>query len=88
MMTLGPFGNSTKHCMLHLSLLESRRDKLAVARRRLLPGNLPPPARATESKSRHAVYAAWFVSRLRHHLLSLASIVASGWRWWRRMRSC
>jgi hypothetical protein len=81
-----PFRPNKDELWLHLSLLESRRDKLAVARRRLLPGNLPPPARATESKSRHAVYAAWFASRLRHHLVSLASIVASGWRWWRRMR--
>jgi hypothetical protein len=71
---------------LHLSLLERWRDKLSVARRRLLPANLPPPSRATESQSRQAVYAAWFAARLRHHLISLATTVTSGWRWWRRMR--
>jgi hypothetical protein len=71
---------------LHLSLLERWRDKLSVARRRLLPGNLPPPSRATESQSREAVYAAWFAARLRHHAISLATTGASGWRWWRRTR--
>jgi hypothetical protein len=70
---------------LHLSLLEGWRDKLSVARRRLLPGNLPPPSRATESQSGSAVYAAWFAARLRHHAISLATTGASGWRWWRRM---
>lgn len=71
---------------LHLSLLERRRDKLSVARRRLLPGNLPPPSRATESQSGRAVYASWFASRLRHHVISLATAVSSGWRWRRRVR--
>jgi hypothetical protein len=71
---------------LHLSLLEGWRDKLSVTRRRLLPGNLPPPSRATESQSGRAVYAAWFAGRLRYHAISLATAVSSGWRWWRRMR--
>jgi hypothetical protein len=81
-----PFRPNKDELWLHLSLLDRWGDKLRVARRRLLPGNLPPPARATESQSRHAVYAAWFAGRLRHHVISLASAVGSGWRWWRRMR--
>lgn len=81
-----PFRPNKDELWLHLSLLDSWRDRMSVARRRLLPGNLPPPSRATESKSRHAVYAAWFASRLRHHVISLATTVTSGWRWWRGMR--
>jgi hypothetical protein len=69
-----------------MSLLEGWRDKLSVARRRLLPSNLPPQSRATESQSRQAVYASWFAARLRHHAISLATIVSSGWRWRRRIR--
>src|SRR5262249_28012297 len=34
---------------LHLSLLDSRLDALRVARRRLIPSNLPPPSRATST---------------------------------------
>jgi hypothetical protein len=71
---------------LHLSLLDRGRDKLSVARRRLLPANLPPPSRATESQSRQAVYAARVAERLRHHAISLATAAASGWRWWRSIR--
>lgn len=81
-----PFRPNKDQLWLHLSLLEAWRDKLAVARLRLLPANLPPPSRATESKSRHAVWVAWFAARLRHHVISLATTVTSGWRWWRRAR--
>jgi hypothetical protein len=71
---------------LHLSLLGSWGDKLSVMRRRLLPGTLPPPARATESESRRAVYVAWFVARLRHHAISMVTMIGSGVRWWLRSR--
>ena len=71
---------------LHLSLLESRRDAWRVARRRLIPSNLPPPARATSTASSRAVYAAWFAARLRHHAVSLVTTVTSGVRWWWRSR--
>ena len=71
---------------LHLSLLEGARHRWAVARRKLFPANLPPPSRATESRSRREVWVAWFASRLRHHVLSLVNMVASGWRWRRRIR--
>jgi len=71
---------------LHLSLLKHWRDKLSVTCRRLFPANLPPPSRATEWQSRQAVYAAWFVSRVRHHAISLVTTITSGWRWRRRAR--
>ena len=71
---------------LHLSLLESRRDAWRVARRRLIPSNLPPPARATSTASSRAVYAAWFAERLRHHAVSLFTTLTSGVRWWWRSR--
>ena len=71
---------------LHLSLLDSKLDALYVARRRLIPSNLPPPARATSTASSSAVYAAWFAGRLRHHLVSLGTTMTSGLRWWRRTR--
>jgi len=81
-----PFHPNKDELWLHLSLLERRCDKLRVARRRLLPSNLPPPSRATESQSRQAVYASWFAARLRHHAISLATIIGSGRRWRRRIR--
>jgi Uncharacterised nucleotidyltransferase len=71
---------------LHLSLLDSKLDALRVARRRLLPGNLPPPARATSTASGRSVYAAWFWVRLRYHAISLGTTLTSGVRWWRRIR--
>ena len=70
---------------LHLSLLDSNLDALRVARRRLIPSNLPPPARATSTASRHAVYAAWLAVRLRHHTISLGTTLTSGARWWWRI---
>jgi Uncharacterised nucleotidyltransferase len=69
---------------LHLSLLSSRRDALSVARRRLIPSNLPPPSRATSTATGRSVYAAWFWARLRHHTISLGTTLTSGARWWWR----
>jgi Uncharacterised nucleotidyltransferase len=71
---------------LHLSLLDSKLDGLRVARRKLLPANLPPPARATSTASGRSVYAAWFWARLRHHTISLGTTLTSGVRWWWRTR--
>jgi hypothetical protein len=70
---------------LHLSLLDSRLDALRVARRRLIPSNLPPPSRATSTESRYAVYGAWLAGRLRYHTISLGTTLTSGVRWWRRI---
>jgi hypothetical protein len=72
---------------LHWSLLGSWRDQWSVARRRLLPANLPPPSRATESQSKEAVYVAWFAGRVRHHAVSLMGAVRSWWRWRRATAS-
>jgi hypothetical protein len=71
---------------LHLSLLDSRVDGLRVARRRLIPSNLPPPSRATSTASRGRVYASWFLGRLRYHVVSLGTTVSSGIRWWWRKK--
>lgn len=56
---------------LHFSLLASRLDCWRVARRRLLPSNLPP---------RLGMHA---LRRLRHHLLALprAALTAIQWKW-------
>jgi hypothetical protein len=70
---------------LHLSLLDSRLDALRVARRRLIPSNLPPPSRATSTEGRYAVHAAWLAGRLRYHTISLGTTLTSGVRWWRRI---
>ena len=81
-----PFRPNKDELWLHLSLLDSWSDKRSVAWRRLLPKNLPPPSRATETESKRKVYAAWVASRLRHHAISLWSTAASGLRLWRRAR--
>jgi MFS family permease len=75
---------------LHLSLLDSTLDCLQVTRRRLLPGNLPPPVVAGHSGSavdRRMQYARHFARRLRHHAISLFTTLASGARWWWRTNS-
>jgi hypothetical protein len=69
---------------LHLSLLESTSDRWDVARRRLIPSNFPPPARATSTSGSSAVYFSWFLARLRHHTISLGTTLTSGARWWWR----
>jgi hypothetical protein len=73
---------------LHLSLLDSGMDRFRVARRRLIPSNLPPPSRATSTAGRRRVYASWFLGRLRYHVVSLGTTVSSGiWWWWKKKRS-
>jgi len=77
---------------LHLSLLNSTLDRLRVAWRRLLPGNLPPlggTGHVLESERtwkrlvrEWARWGMYFVSRLRHHALSLPRTAVSGARWW------
>jgi hypothetical protein len=82
----GRFRPNKDELWLHLSLLHSKRDAWSVARRRLIPANLPPPARATSTASKTSVYAAWLLTRLRYHTLSLGTTLTSGFRWWRRVR--
>ena len=78
---------------LHLSLLGSRRGGWRVARRRLLPGNMPSPVDGAHlagelSQRRRALgrlrYAARVASRLRHHAVALPATASSGIRWWWR----
>jgi predicted MFS family arabinose efflux permease len=77
---------------LHLSLVESRLDGLAVARRRLLPLSLPGPVDAVhipagEMNARRRLLrrARWVRHALRrtaHHSRALLPAATSGARWW------
>lgn len=79
---------------LHLSLLDRRRDKLAAARRRLFPVNVPGPIDVTPADAlpwrrrlvRACRYAAYVGSRLRRHAAALPRAAWSGWRWWKQRR--
>lgn len=77
---------------LHLSLVESRMDALAVARRRLLPLSMPGPVDAVhlpESELtwkrrllRRARYVKHIVKRVARHAAAFPPAVAAGARWW------
>ncbi len=77
---------------LHLSLVESRWDRVAVARRRLLPFNAPGPVDAIHIPEdqltlarrvlRRARWLRHAARRVAHHLGTLPSVAASGTRWW------
>jgi MFS family permease len=88
------FNSNKDELWLHLSLIETRRDRWSVARRRLLPGNLPRDGGAVHVprseltwrkraryKLRHLAYVA---RRARRHAVSLAGTALSGARWWGR----
>jgi MFS family permease len=88
------FNSNKEELWLHLSLIEARLDRLSVARRRLLPGNLPQDGGAVHVprneltwrkraryKLRHFAYVA---RRARRHAVSLAGTTLSGARWWGR----
>jgi MFS family permease len=77
---------------LHCSLVLSRTDAWSIARRRLLPGNLPPWGagvhvpreqltwgKRAKNLIQHAAYSA---GRARHHLAAIPRITVSGSRWW------
>jgi predicted MFS family arabinose efflux permease len=82
---------------LHLSLLNSKLDRLRVAWRRLLPGNLPPLGAAShvlksERTGMRLVrewtrWGLYFASRLRHHGIALPRMAVSGGRWWWKTNS-
>ena len=79
---------------LHFTLLESHRDRWSVARRRLLPLNLPPlvtgifvPKGKVTWQQRvigWRRFAAYSCGRLWHHSAVLPRVAASGSRWWWR----
>jgi len=88
------FNSNKEELWLHLSLVETRRDRWSVARRRLLPANLPRDGGAVHVprseltwrkraryKLRHFAYVA---RRARRHAVSLAGTALSGARWWGR----
>ncbi|HXK07556.1 MAG TPA: MFS transporter [Verrucomicrobiae bacterium] len=78
-----PFVPNKDELWLHLSLLSSSFDRLTVARRRLLPGNLPPRG----SGGGQGQYARRVARRLRHHAIALFTTGGSGARWWLRTSS-
>ncbi|MGO9009972.1 MAG: MFS transporter [Bryobacteraceae bacterium] len=88
------FNSNKEELWLHLSLIEARRDAWAVARRRLLPGNLPRDAGAVHvpaseltwrKRARYKLrHLAYVTRRARRHAVSLAGTAVSAARWWRR----
>ncbi len=87
-----PFHANKDELWLHLSLLDSPLDALAVARRRLFPAMLPSanyvahlPAHLLTWRKRAAARWHWLchtLRRCRHHAISLPRVCASGARWW------
>jgi predicted MFS family arabinose efflux permease len=68
---------------LHIGLLDSRSDMWRVARRRLVPGNLPPRA-GPERGGFWQGYFRYTGRRLIHHTVSLPRTGITGLRfWWR-----
>jgi predicted MFS family arabinose efflux permease len=88
------FHSGKDELWLHLSLLEARRDKWSVARRRLLPGNLPPDGGAVHvprseltwrKRAQYKMrYLGYVMGRARRHAVSLGATGFSGARWWGR----
>ena len=88
------FDSNKDELWQHWTLLDSRRDAWSIARRRLLPANLPRQARdnyVPETKRtwsqrlrQSAEYASYLLSRIVHHLLALPRTAASAapWRWY------
>ncbi len=77
---------------LHLSLLDSPWDRLAVARRRILPMGLPGPVDAVHLAENELTwrrrwlkrfrYARHVAQRLWHHARTLPGVVWGGVQWW------
>lgn len=78
---------------LHWSLLDNRRDRLSIARRKLLPARLPGPVDAVllpGSQINWRVrlrgrwrYLLYLVSRILFHTRTLVPALWQGLRWWR-----
>jgi hypothetical protein len=85
-----PLDSSNKHELwLHTSLLESRWDRLAVLRRRLIPASMPGPVdaihlanpslrRRIQATLSNSAYAA---SRAAHHIRAFMPTIVEGIRW-------
>jgi hypothetical protein len=78
---------------LHLCLVESRSDALAVAARRLFPASLPVVAGDAFVSKEGLTYRDWlrwrwywvahFLKRACYHAAALPATARSGIRWWR-----
>jgi hypothetical protein len=90
------FVSSKDELWLHLALLPSFRERVAVVRRRMaplsLPGRIesefvPEQQRTMAGRLRGAVqYALFLGSRAVHHLRSWSALLSSGIHWWRLRR--
>jgi MFS family permease len=87
-----PFHPNKDELWLHLSLLESRRDRVAILRRRLIPLKAPGPVDAVyvpdsamnwklraRRKWRYVLYAA---RRFAHHARVLLPAASGAFLWW------
>ena len=84
---VGIFHAHKDELWLQLSLLDSWRDKLAAARLRLLPMNVPGPLEAPATDltmwkriRRRARWCGYVASRLRRHVSALPHAVRMAWR--------
>lgn len=95
---LSPANGANKNeIWLHCSLLESKRRRWKIARRKLIPERLPPPvdgvylpqsALTWRRRVLRAIRQSRFVmNRCRHHLVATLRLAGSGARWWWRMRA-
>ncbi len=77
-------GHPNKHSLwLHLSLLNSARDRIAVFGNVIFPLRMPP---AHIAKSRSigglAAFGRYALQRIRYHLRLLPVTLVEGWQWW------
>ncbi len=89
-----PFQANKDELWLHLALLETLPDRIAVLRRRLFPGRLPGPVDAVHIPEdrmtpwrrlrRRLRYTAYVAGRVRHHASALPRTALTGARWWLR----
>ncbi len=87
----GAFRSNKDELWLHLSLLQPGDDAWRIARRRLVPLELPGPVYAVHVPEnglttrlrlqKQVRYAAFLASRVRHHLAVLPRVAVSGLRW-------
>ncbi|HEY7387129.1 MAG TPA: nucleotidyltransferase family protein [Bryobacteraceae bacterium] len=92
-----PYDFNKDELWLHCALLDSRRQVWNVARRRLLPLNLPPRARGIHVAEAQWTwrkrleetlkYLGYSCKRTWRHLVGLLQVAASGYRWWLSAKS-